>query len=184
MSKDQFEIILVHVHMRARYLIITHVREIEGRAVTMAGLGDGVDVSAALQVLDIFLRAEHRCHVEPVMRQVIPTEDIRPLGADSIQLALGGRDEVRHGMRQTIDDIVVVGLDLHQLLAHRGGVGSVFRRTRQPYPAGHVVLTRLEIIELQLIAERPSWVPNEGVFDDFLLGRRRGRAAAEEGKDR
>ncbi len=184
MSQDQFEIILVHVHMRARYLIITHVREIEGRAVTMAGLGDGVDVSAALQVFDIFLRAEDGGDVETIVRQVVSTQYIRPFGPDSIQLALGGRDEVRHGMRQTIDDIIVVGPDLHQLLAHRGGVGSVFRRTRQPYPAGHVVLTRLEVIELQLVTERPSGIANEGVFNDFLLGRWCGRAAAEEGKDR
>jgi len=184
LSQDQFEIILVHVHMRARYLIITHVREIEGRAVAMARLRDRIDIATALQILDVFLCAKNRGDVETIVRQVVSTQYIRPFGPDGIQLALGGRDEVRHGMRQTIDDIIVVGLDLHQLLAHRGGVGSVFRRTRQTYPAGHVVLTRLEVIELQLVTERPSGIPNEGVFNDFLLGRRRGRAAAEEGKDR
>ena len=71
LAKDEFEVILVHVHMRARYFIITHIREVEGRTVTMAGLRDGVDVSAALQLFYIFLRAQHRSHIEAVMRQAV-----------------------------------------------------------------------------------------------------------------
>ncbi len=55
LSQDEFQIILVHVIARARYLIISHVREIEGGAVAMTALRDGIDVSAALQVFDILL---------------------------------------------------------------------------------------------------------------------------------
>ena len=61
----------MHVRTRLRYLIISHVREVEGCAVAMAGPGDGVDVSAPLQVFDVLLRTEHGSHVEPIMRQVV-----------------------------------------------------------------------------------------------------------------
>ena len=57
LSEDEFEVVLVHVHMRARNLIISHIREVEGCAIAVTGLRDGVDVSAALEVLDIFLGA-------------------------------------------------------------------------------------------------------------------------------
>ena len=67
LSQDQFEVVLVHVIARARNLIITHVREVEGRAVTMTALRDGVDVSAALQVLNIFLRAQHGGDIKTIM---------------------------------------------------------------------------------------------------------------------
>lgn len=67
LSQDQFEVVLVHEIARARNLIITHVREVEGRAVTMTALRDGVDVSAALQVPDIFLRTQHGGDIKTIM---------------------------------------------------------------------------------------------------------------------
>ena len=36
LSQDEFQIILVHVIARARNLIISHIREVKGGAVTMA----------------------------------------------------------------------------------------------------------------------------------------------------
>lgn len=71
LSQDEFQIILVHVIARARYLIISHVREIEGGAVAMTALRDGIDVSAALQVFDIFLRPQHRGDVKPIVWEVV-----------------------------------------------------------------------------------------------------------------
>ena len=53
----------MHVIARARYLIITHIREVESRAVTMAGLRDRIDVSA-LQVFDVLLGAEYGSDVK------------------------------------------------------------------------------------------------------------------------
>jgi len=68
LSQDEFEIILVHVRMRVRYLIITHVREVEGRAVAMTRLRGRVDITASLQVLHIFLRTQHGGYIEAVVR--------------------------------------------------------------------------------------------------------------------
>ena len=71
LSQDEFQIILVHVIARARNLIISHVREVESCAVTMATLRDGIDVSVALQVFDIFLRPQHRGDVKPIVWEVV-----------------------------------------------------------------------------------------------------------------
>ena len=84
LPQDELEVILVHVRMRTRNLIITHVREIERGAVAMTRLRGGVDVSAPLQVLHILLRLQDRGHIEAVMRQVIARQNIRPLGSDRI----------------------------------------------------------------------------------------------------
>lgn len=89
LSQNEFQIILVHIIACARNLIETHIREIKSGAVTVTGLRDGVDVSAALQVLDILLRTEYGSDVKTVMRQTVPRQYICPLGADRVQFALG-----------------------------------------------------------------------------------------------
>ena len=71
LSQDEFQIILVHVIARARNLIISHVREVKRRAIAMTTLRDGIDVSAALQVFDIFLRPQHRGDVKPIVGEVV-----------------------------------------------------------------------------------------------------------------
>ena len=48
LAENQFEVVFVHVIGRARYLFIAHIRKVEGCAVAMATLRDGVDVSASL----------------------------------------------------------------------------------------------------------------------------------------
>ena len=48
LAEDKFEIVLMHVIARARHLIVTHVREIEGSTVTMTRLRDGIDITASL----------------------------------------------------------------------------------------------------------------------------------------
>ena len=84
LPQDELEVILVHVRMRTRNLIITHVREIERGAVAMTRLRGGVDVSAPLQVFHILLRPQDRSHIETVMRQAVTAQYIRPLGSDSV----------------------------------------------------------------------------------------------------
>ena len=61
----------MHVIARARYLIISHIREVKGGAVAMTALRDRIDVSAASQVLDVLLRTQYGSDVEPVVRQVV-----------------------------------------------------------------------------------------------------------------
>ena len=61
----------MHVHVCARHLMITHIREVKSCAVAMTALCHGVDVSAALQELDILLRAQNRSDIELIVRQVI-----------------------------------------------------------------------------------------------------------------
>ena len=89
LSENEFEVVLVHVHARVRYLIISHVREVEGRAVAMAGLGDGIDIAASLKLPYVFLRAEHGSDIEAVVRQAVSGEDVRPFVTYRIQLAFG-----------------------------------------------------------------------------------------------
>lgn len=72
LSQNEFQIIFVHVIVCARYLIVTHIREIKSGAVTMAGLCDGVDIATFLQELDIFLRTQYRRDVKLIMRQTVP----------------------------------------------------------------------------------------------------------------
>ena len=72
-------------------------------------------------------------------------------------------------MREAVHDIVVVRLDLHQLLAHGRGIVAILRRTWKPYTTSHVVLTRLQVIELELVTERATGVGNEIILNDFRL---------------
>ena len=126
LPEDEFEVIFVHVIARARYLIISHIREIEGRAVTMTALRDGIDIAAALEEPDVFLRTQHTRYIESVMRQVIATEYIRPLHSDCIQFAFGGRYQIRHGMREAVHNIVLICLDFNETFAHGCGIISIF----------------------------------------------------------
>ena len=135
----------------------------------MAGLRDGIDIAALLQVLDIFLRTQYRRDVKLIMRQTVPTQYIRPLCSDGIQLARSRRNEVRHRVRQAIDDIVLIRLELHQLFAHRCGIVSVLRRTRQTNTTRYLVLLALQVVEFQFVTKRPSRVPDEAVFGDGLF---------------
>ena len=57
LSQHQFDIILMHILARARYLIISVIRQVESRSITMAGIGCGIDIAALLQVFHIILRA-------------------------------------------------------------------------------------------------------------------------------
>ena len=67
LTQDQFEIVLVHVHARGRYFIISHVREVKGGAVTMTGLCGGVDVPATLEETDVLLGSQNGCDIETVV---------------------------------------------------------------------------------------------------------------------
>ena len=169
LPEHQFEVVFVHVVACARHLVIPHVREVKRRAVAVTGLRDRIDVAAALQVLDVLLRAEHGGDVEPVMRQAVALQYIRPLFAYRVQFALGAGDEVRHGVRQVIDDIVLVRLDLHQPAAHRCGIGTVFGRTRQTDLGSHSVLLGMQVVELDLIIERPAGIANQVAVLDLLF---------------
>ena len=106
----------------------------------MAGLRDGIDVTAALQLPYIFLSAQHGRDVEPVVRQAVTRQYISPLRANRVQLAFGGGDEVGYGMGQFVHDVVIAGLDLHQPAPHRCRIGTVLRRVRQPDTGRHLVL--------------------------------------------
>lgn len=147
LSEDEFEVILVHVQVRSGHFVIAHIGEIEGRAVAVTALGDGVDIAASLQVLDVLLRAQDRGDIEAVMGQTVTAQDIRPLCSDGIQLALRRGDEIGHGVRQAVHDIVVVGCDLNETLAHRCGIGTVFGRTSQTNSACRLMLLSLQVIE-------------------------------------
>ena len=77
----------MHIIARARYFLITHIREIKSGTVTMTALRSGIDIPAALQVFDVLLGAQNRGDVEAVMRQAIPLQYIRPLHSDGVQFA-------------------------------------------------------------------------------------------------
>ena len=73
-------------------------------------------------------------------------------------------------MGQTIYDIILVGLNLHQLMAHLCRVLPVLGRTRQADTRSYFVLLRLQVVELRLVAECPAGIPDEAVLcDDRLL---------------
>ena len=57
LSQHQFDIILMHILARARYLIITVVRQVECSAIAMAGIGRSIDIATLLQVFHIILCA-------------------------------------------------------------------------------------------------------------------------------
>ena len=170
LSEHQFEVVLVHVIARARYLIIMHIGEVEGRAEAVAGLGDGVDVSASLERTDVFLCAEDRGDAEPIVRQAVALQDIRPFGSDSIQFASRSRYQIGHRMGQAIDDIVLGGMYEPQVLLHTGGIRTVFGRTGQTYLRRHGILAGLEVIELGFVVKRPAGILDHMVFHDLLFG--------------
>ena len=181
LPEDEFEVIFVHIIDRARHLIIAHVREVEGCAVAMTALGDGINIAATLQVPDVFLRTQHGCDIKAVMRQVIAAQYIRPLGSDSIEFAFGGRDEEGHGMGQIIDDIVFAGLDLDEVLAHGSGIGSVLGWSRQTDSDRSFVLFGLQVVELDPVVEGAP-----RVLDEVALHNRKrfGLLMAGKGKER
>ena len=49
----------MHIIARARYFLITHIREIKSGTVTMTALRSGIDIPAALQVFDVLLGAQN-----------------------------------------------------------------------------------------------------------------------------
>lgn len=154
----------MHVVARLRHFVVSHVCEVEGCAVTMTTLRNGVDVSATLQVLDVFLRAEHRSDVKTIVGQVIALENIRPLLAYRIEFAFGGRDEVRHGVGEGVHDIVIVRLDFNQLFAHGGCVGTVLGRTRQADSGSYRMLLHLQVVEFQFVTEGATGIRYQMIF--------------------
>ena len=71
LSENKSEVVFVHKIARNGYFVISHIRKVKGRTEAMTTLRDGIDVSASLEELDIFLRTENRGNVKPVMRQVV-----------------------------------------------------------------------------------------------------------------
>lgn len=165
----EFQIILMHVVARTRNLVVAEVCQIERRAVAVATLRNGVDVSAALQLAYILLCTQDRCHTKPVMRQVVAPQYIRPFVAYCVQFALGGWYEIWHGVCQFVHYVVVTCLYLHQLLAHLRSVRAVLRRALQTYTARHSVLLLLQVIELLFVIESTSGIGNHVVFHYLLL---------------
>ena len=181
LPEHQFEVIFVHIIARARHLIIAHVRKVEGCAVAMTALRDGIDIAAALEEPDVFLRTQHGCHIKTVMGQVIAAQYIRPLRSDSIEFAFGSRDEVGHGMGQIIDDIIIASLDLDEVLAHGSGIGSVLGWSRQTDSDRSFMLLGVEVVELDPIVEGAPRVLDEVT----LLNRKRfGLLMTGKGKER
>ena len=73
-------------------------------------------------------------------------------------------------MRQTIDEIVVVRLDFHESLTHRSGVVAVLRRTGQTDRGRYGMLLDLQVIELELVVEGSTGIPDEVVLDYLRFG--------------
>ncbi len=165
----EFQVILVHVVACTRNLVVAEVCQIERRAVAVAALRNGVDVSAALQLAYILLCAQNRCHTKPVMRQIVALQYIRPLVAYCVQFALGGWYEIWHGVRQFVHHVVVTRPDFHQLLAHLRCVSAVLGRALQTYTARHSVLPLLQVVELLFVIESTSGIGNHVVFHYLLL---------------
>ena len=165
----EFQIILMHVVACTRNLVVAEICQIERRAVAVATLRNGVDISAALQLSYILLCAQNRCHTKPVMRQVVAPQYIRPFVAYCVQFALGGWYEIWHGVCQFVHYVVVTCLYLHQLLAHLRCVRAVLGRALQTYTARHSVLLLLQVVELLLVIESTSGIGNHVVFHYLLL---------------
>ena len=181
LSEHEFEVIFVHIIARLCYLVVAHVSEIEGGTVAMTRVRDGVDVSAALQVLYVLFGTQYGGDIEAIMREVIAFEDVGPLVTDRVQFAFGRGDEIGDGVGQTIHDIIVIGLDFNETFPHRCGIGSVLGRSGQANPGSDVVLLGLEVVEFDLVAERPSGIGDEVIFGDGL--HLRGTGTGNEGKE-
>ena len=125
LPEHQFQVILVHEIIGARNLFVAIVSDVESRAVAVAGLVGGVDIPASLQQSYILLRPQYARYIEPIMRQSVAGEDVRPLIAYRLQLRRRFRNEIRNRMGQRIDDIVIGILHHHQLPLHVRGFLAV-----------------------------------------------------------
>jgi hypothetical protein len=96
-------------------------------------------------------------------------KNIRPLFSDRVQFPLGGRDEIRHRVREVIDNIVVIRLNLHQTAAHTCGIGSVFGRMRKAYDRSNGMLFGVQVVELKPVVKRPSGIGDLVALDYRLL---------------
>ena len=121
----QFQVILVHEIIGARNLVVAIVSDVESRAVAVAGLVGGVDILASLQQSYILLRPQYARYIEPIMRQPVASEDVRPLFTYRLQLRRRFGNEIRNRMGQRIDDIVFGILHHHQLPLHVRGFLAV-----------------------------------------------------------
>ena len=112
LPEHQFQVILVHEIIGARNLVVAIVGDVESRAVAVAGLVGGVDISASLQQSHILLRPQNARYIESVVRQPVASEDVCPLFAYRLQLRRRFGDEIRNRMGQRVDN-EVIGI-LHQ----------------------------------------------------------------------
>lgn len=172
LPEDEFEVVGVHVLVRLRDLVKAHISEVERGAEAVAGLRDGVDIAAALEILYVLLRTQDGGDVEAVMRQVVSSKYIRPFVSNSIEFAFSRGDEEWDGVDERVHDIVIVGLDLYEPFAHGGCIVPVLGRSGQSDARGHLILDVLAVIELSFVAERSAGVGDKGVFDIALLGLR------------
>ena len=125
LPEHQFQVILVHIIVGARNLVVAIVSDVESRAVAVAGLVGGVDIPASLQQSYILLRPQYARYIEPIMRQSVAGEDVRPLIAYRLQLRRRFGNKVRNRVGQRIDDIVFGILHHHQLPFHARGFLAV-----------------------------------------------------------
>lgn len=126
LSKDEFEVVGVHVLMRLRDLVEAHISEVERGAEAVAGLRDGVDIAAALEVLYILLRTQDGGDVEAVMRQVVSSKYIRPFVSNSIEFAFSRGDEEWDGVDERVHLIldVLAVIELSFVAERSAGVGD------------------------------------------------------------
>ena len=125
LPEHQFQVILGHIVVGARNLVVAIVGDVESRAVAVAGLVGGVDIPASLQQSHILLRPQNARYVEPIMRQSVAGENVRPLIAYRLQLRRRFGNKVRNRVGQRIDDIVIGILHHHQLPFHARGFLAV-----------------------------------------------------------
>ena len=110
LSEHQLQVILRHVVVGARNFVVAIVGDVEGCTIAMARLVGGVNVPASLQQSHILLRPKHARYVEPIVRQPVAREDVRPLFAYRLQLRRRFGNEIRNRVGQRIHHIVVAVL--------------------------------------------------------------------------
>ena len=106
LTKNEFEIILMHVLARTRYLIETKIRQVKRSAIIVARISGSIDVTTVLQSLYILLSTQYAGDIKLIMGQAIALQNISKALAYTLQLRSRCGHEVRDRMSQRM-----VGLD-------------------------------------------------------------------------
>ena len=156
LAQHQFNIILVHILARVRYLIITIICQVKRCTIAVARVSCSIDIATLLQVFHIILCTQYTGNIKTIMWQIITLQDISKLLTYTLQFGRSGWYEIRNRMRQRVHNIILIRLYQSELTTHFSCLLAVLWRRTQTNRFSRLLLFGLSISKLILITKRAA----------------------------